>query len=178
MEETNAMERTLLIKAKGGDLLSFERLVRLYEKKLLRVVGRIIYDPYVCEEVVQDVFVSIYQSLESIDVERPFAPYLYTVAKNASISRLRAKKRAKEVLLDDSLSSSVNIENEYIDLEERVRIQKALSTLPDKYQTPIRLYYFQDVSYEKIAHILDVPVNTVRTHLKRAKKLLLDLLKL
>lgn len=176
MEDLNHRDRSLLLKAKDGDLASFEQLVRLYQKKLLRVVTRIIYDPQAAQEVVQDVFVSIYQSLKSIDAKRPFSSYLYAVAKNASISLLRAKKRGKEVMLDDALASHVNIEKEYIDHEDQLRIQSALQKLPSKYQTPIRLYYFDDVSYEKIAHMLDVPVNTVRTHLKRAKKLLAELL--
>ena len=176
MQDVLERDRTLLLQAKDGDLASFEQLVRLYQKKLLRVVNRIVYDSQTAEEVVQDVFVSIYQSLESIDQTRLFAPYLYTVAKNASISFLRKKRRGKEVALDDMHPSIVNLEKEYIDTEERLRIHLALKKLPSKYQAPMRLYYFDDVSYEKIAHILHVPVNTVRTHLKRAKKLLAELL--
>ena len=166
------------LQAKDGDLASFEQLVRLYQKKLLRVVNRIVYDSQTAEEVVQDVFVSIYQSLGTIDHTRSFASYLYAVAKNASISLLRAKKRGKEVLLTDTLPSHVNIEKEYVDSEERERVQSALLKLPNKYRLPLRLYYFDNVSYEKISRILQLPVNTVRTHLKRAKKLLAELLKL
>ncbi|MEK7060801.1 MAG: sigma-70 family RNA polymerase sigma factor [Patescibacteria group bacterium] len=176
MDHVNRRDRALLIAAKNGDLSAFEDLVRLYERKLLWVVGRIIVDPHAAEEVVQDVFVSIYQAIEHIDETRPFAPYLYTVAKNASISFFRRKLYGKETPLDDVHASIVNIEKEYIDTEERQRVQRALKKLPLKYQTPIRLYYFDDVSYEKIAHMLDIPVNTVRTHLKRAKKLLAELL--
>lgn len=172
MEENNRRDRELLHKAKDGDLLSFERLVRLYEKKLLRVVDRLIFDRFASEEVVQDVFVSLYKSLDRIDDSKPFAPYLYTIAKNAGISKLRAKKRGTNVQFDDSLSSHVNLEKEYEDKEKRLLVHRAVDQLPEKYQKPIRLYYFHDVSYEKIAHLLKVPVNTVRTHLKRAKKLL------
>ncbi len=178
MEHVNRRDRALLIASKNGDLSAFEDLVRLYERKLLRVVGRIVFDPYVAQEVVQDVFVSIYQSFASIDEKRPFAPYLYTVAKNASISILRVKKRGKEVALEDVYPSHVNIEKEYMDKEKGLRIQEALNTLPSKYRIPIRLYYFDDVSYEKIASILNMPINTVRTHLKRAKKLLGEMLKI
>lgn len=178
MEHVNRRDRALLIAAKNGDLSAFEDLVRLYERKLLRVVGRIIYNPQTAEEVVQDVFVSIYQSLARIDENRLFASYLYTVAKNASISILRAKKRGKEVVLEDVHPSLVNIEKEYMDKEEGLRIQEVLNTLPSKYRIPIRLYYFDDVSYEKIAGILNMPINTVRTHLKRAKKLLGEILKI
>lgn len=178
MDQINHRDKILLLKAKDGDLASFEALVRLYEKKLFRIVARIIYNPQTAEEVVQDVFVSIYKSLARIDENRPFAPYLYTVAKNASISMLRVKKRGKEVVLEDVYLSPINIEKEYANKEERVRIQEALAKLPYKYRIPIRLYYFDDVSYEKIAHMLDMPVNTVRTHLNRAKKLLAELLKL
>lgn len=178
MDQINHRDKMLLLKAKDGDLASFEALVRLYEKKLFRVVARIIYNPQTAEEVVQDVFVSIYQSLAHIDEKRQFAPYLYTVAKNASISILRVKKRGKEVELEDVYPSPVNIEKEYVDKEERLRIQEALAKLPYKYRIPIRLYYFDDVSYEKIAGILNMPINTVRTHLKRAKKLLAELLKI
>ena len=72
----------------------------------------------------------------------------------------------------------MNIEKEYMDKEKGLRIQEALNTLPSKYRIPIRLYYFDDVSYEKIASILNMPINTVRTHLKRAKKLLGEMLKI
>ena len=178
MEDVNQRDSRLLMASKDGDLASFERLVRLYQAKLLRVVGRIVYDPKTAEEVVQDVFVSVYQSLASIDEKRPFSSYIYAVAKNAGISLLRAKKHGKEVMLEDSLPSLVNVEKEYIDREERERIHGALAHLPAKYRVPLRLYYFEDVSYEKISHVLGLPVNTVRTHLKRAKKLLAELLKL
>jgi RNA polymerase sigma-70 factor, ECF subfamily len=178
MEDINRRDRTLLIAARAGDLASFETLVKLYEKKLFRVVNRIVYDRQSAEEIVQDVFVSVYQTLERIDESRPFSAYLYAVARNASISLLRAKKHEKEVVLEDTHPSVVNIEKDFIDKEERLRIQNALNSLPSKYRLPLRLYYFDDVSYEKIAKTLHIPVNTVRTHLKRAKGLLEELLKL
>lgn len=172
----NQTDEALIQCVKEGEITSYELLVKRYEGKLIRFVTRIVKDRHSAEEVVQDSFFAIYTHIDRIDTSRKFTTYLFEIAKNTALSLLRKRKPSvsleeiEEIATDESLY-------EYLLGQERAdRIGQALDGLDHKYERVIRLYYFDSLSYEEIGRRLKLPVNTVRTHLSRAKRGLKKLL--
>jgi RNA polymerase sigma-70 factor (ECF subfamily) len=165
-------DEALVVEIQEGNILAFETLVGRYQRGLLSFVYRIVWDEKTAEEVVQDAFFSVYRSIGSIDTSKKFSTYMFTLAKNAAISALR--KRKPSVKLEEMMW----VEDDEPFYEKLLRddlhesVSAAIQSLPHKYQQVIDLYYFQDLSYEEVSQKLKLPVNTVRTHLKRAKEAL------
>ncbi|MCL4200049.1 RNA polymerase sigma factor [Patescibacteria group bacterium] len=165
-------DEVLVAEVAEGNISAFEELVNRYQKKLLSFVFSIVWDEAAAQDVVQETFISLYKTIDRIDTEKKFSAYLFSITRNYAISYLRSRKvhapleAAEKVAGGDSpeLRLEVNDENK--------RIQEALDIIDNKYKQVIMLYYFDDLSYEEIADRLGVPVNTVRTHLKRAKEAL------
>jgi len=159
-----------------GDIEAFEILVKRYQERLLNFVFRIIRDGMKAEEVVQDTFLNLYKTIERVDTSKKFSSYLFQIAKNLSFSYLRKRKRElplkEAIFLEDK-----GIYEKYFEFEDGSILKKAVSGLEEKYQKPLSLYYFEDLSYKKISRILAIPLNTVKTRIKRAKALLKERIK-
>jgi RNA polymerase sigma-70 factor (ECF subfamily) len=110
---------------------------------------------------VQNTFIKIYKNLNKIDINKKFSTYLFEIAKNEAISLHRKRKR--EVPLNEFIVDTGQLTT------EDTGIRGAVEKLKDKYKQVIKLYYFDKLHYKQIAAILELPVNTIRTHLRRAK---------
>jgi RNA polymerase sigma-70 factor, ECF subfamily len=168
MSQMTDME--LVAAIQKGDILSYETLVKRYQKGLFVFVVRIVRDEHGASDIVQETFIKTYQHISAIDTTRKFSTYIFEIAKNTAISYLRSRK--KHV----SLESVVDVQEEESFVEELYRwdvirkVRSTVSELPEKYRQVISLYYFDELSYEEISKKLSLPINTVRTHLKRAKE--------
>lgn len=172
----NLSDQELVRRIQDGDVLAFEVFVRRYQKRLWFFVSKIIFSPHIVEEVVQDTLFSLYRTIEKIDTTKTISTYLFSIAKHAAIDRLRKEK--KTVRLDD-IEVAYEDESLYEQLtrqEFAQKIQVALKKTPQSQQRVIRLYFFKELSYEEISRTLGIPINTVRTNLRRAKIALQKLL--
>jgi RNA polymerase sigma factor (sigma-70 family) len=155
-----------------GDILSYEELVKRYQRGIFVFVVRLIRDEHTASDIVQETFIKTYQHIDRIDTTKKFSTYIFEIAKNTAFSYLRKLKQ--HISLDDI----VNVGEEESFIEEIYRwdvihcVRTAVSALPQKYRQVISLYYFEELSYEEISKKLSLPINTVRTHLKRAKNIL------
>ncbi|MBI5356632.1 RNA polymerase sigma factor [Candidatus Collierbacteria bacterium] len=165
----NIPDEILIDKVKDGDVEAFEMLVKRYSGKILSFVFKILHDRYISEEVVQDSFFSLYKSINRVDTKRKFSSYLYKIAKNKAIEKFRTRKN--QLALNEEIVSGNddNIYEKIIKSENKIRIRKAVDELEKKYRDPISLYFFENLSYDQIAEKLSIPVNTIRTRLKRGK---------
>ena len=165
----NVDDVTLITKAKGGSLEAFEGLIRRYQSKVLYFSQRYVQSEKDAEDITQETFIAIYKNIQKIDSERPFSTYIFEIAKNKSISYLR--KYGREVQIMDT--HAVDEEGKWLANLEKVRVkkqvQKGLKKIPPRYARILRLYYFDDFDYNKISQSLKIPLNTVRTLLRRAK---------
>lgn len=155
-----------------GSISAFEALVRRYEKHLLSFVYRILRNGMDAQEVVQDAFFKVYTTIDRVDVSRKFSTYLFEIAKNQSISRLRSLHTELPLEEESAVETDEKIYAGLAQKEQTESIRLVVNKLPIKYRRVIELYYFRDLAYEEISEHLKVPVNTVRTHLLRAKQLL------
>lgn len=159
-----------------GEVWAFEQLVRKYQARLVSFARRYVSDPSTAEEIVQDAFVKTYLAMERISSDKKFSSYLFEVAKNTAISYLRKKRR--EVPIDDDVPGG-ETESRLEGIargEEEQLARECVGQLPEKYRQVIKCYYFNELSYAETAKELGLPVNTVRTNLKRGKEKLKKLL--
>ena len=157
---TEKMDEILVREVQEGNILAFEEIVRRYQKRLIWFVTRIVHDQARAEEICQDAFFKTYQVIDRVDPSKKFSTFLFEIAKNKAIDEIRKTKR--EVPLQD-----IAVEEKLVD---ETGIREAVEKLPKAYREPVKLYYFSDLSYQEISRKLGMPINTVRTHLRRAKE--------
>ncbi len=165
-------DEVLVAEVAEGNISAFEELVNRYQKKLLSFVFSIVWDEAAAQDVVQETFISLYKTIDRIDTAKKFSAYLFSITRNYAISYLRSRKVHAPLETAEKVAGDDNPELRLEVSDENKRVQEALNIIDHKYKQVIMLYYFDDLSYEEIASRLGVPVNTVRTHLKRAKEAL------
>lgn len=168
----NIADEMLVAEVQDGSILAFEELVRRYQGKLYRFVMRFVLEHHAAEDIVQEAFIRLYRSIERVDTSKKFSSFVYALTRNCAISYLRAQKR--DVPLEEALTLTTDEspDTQVIARDERRRVREAVNALDTKYKNVLSLYYFDDLSYEEISKRLKFPLNTVRTHLKRAKEAL------
>lgn len=152
-----------------GNILAFEEIVRRYQRRLLRFTARIVVRHEQAQDVVQDTFFKLYQTIDRVDIDQKFSLYLFQIAKNTAISLLRAQNREISLETIAELWEDEDLVERLLQHDNAQKVHHAIAGLELKYQNVIRLYYFEELSYEEVAKKLKLPLNTVRTHLKRAK---------
>lgn len=173
---TERSDEELVADIQEGDIFAFEHLVRRYQRRLHAFAIHMTGDDAAAADVVQESFISLYKTIDRVDPKRKFSSYVFAIAKNTAISHLRSKK--KEVSLEDIVlaGEDESLLTDLVASEQKHTIGQALGKLNEKYRRVVRLYYFDDLSYEEISKKMRVPMGTVRTHLRRAKAVLHKLL--
>lgn len=175
----------LVDRSKRGDMEAFRMLIKRHEKGTYNLAYRMLKNVEDAKDAAQEIFLKVFTSLNSFRGESSFATWLYRIATNECINRL---KRPKFLSLEELRREYENEEKlieppQLIDtsplpdeLAERREIQqlahKAMDELPDNYRLVITLRYLQGFSYNEMAKALDLPVGTIKTYLFRAKKIL------
>ncbi len=168
-------DESIIDEIQDGNIFLYEEIVKRYQKPLFVFLNHIVSEVDVCEDLVQETLVSIYRSIERIDTSKKFSTYAFAVAKNTAFSYLRKHKRLIS-LNKVEIDANIDLYEEISQIHDEGRVRQALSALRKSYKDVISLYYFEDLSYEEIAKKLRIPVNTVRTHLRRGKEELKDIL--
>ena len=173
----NPEEPALLAKAKQGDQRAFNELLRPYRDRLWAVCLRTTGNRTDAEDALQDALIAIWQNLPKFRGEASIGTWAFRIASNASIALLRKRR---EVNVDDELSDAIFDGSDESDHAEdhavRDRVQRALETLSEDFRVAIVLREYGDYTYEQIAEYQQVPVQTVRSRLNRARKQLKDAL--
>lgn len=154
---------------KKGDAFSYEELVRRYEGKLLRFVRRWLKDAKDAEEVVQDSLFKLHRSINKIEKDRKFSSYLYAIAKNESISKIRGMKDTLPLYEDIVGANEEEVYERIINKERSNFVRRGLRKLNEIQRRVLKMYFFEELSYKKIHHKLGLPLNTVKTVLRRSK---------
>jgi len=160
-----------------GDTDAFELLVRRHQKTIFNLIYRVLGDYDEAAEIAQEAFLSAYRSIAQFRGDANFSTWLYRIAINHASTRRKslAKANQRRVPLD----STDPIDDRHPDPVDAVaqreiqfRVQSALNTLDPDEATIILLRDMQDVPYEEVARMLDVPVGTVKSRLHRARQTL------
>ncbi|MBI4380098.1 MAG: RNA polymerase sigma factor [candidate division NC10 bacterium] len=177
-------ERVLIQQVKAGDYGAFEAIFRQHVTKVYRQAFKLIGNEAETEEVVQEVFLAVHQKVKTFRGESVFSTWLYRLTTNVALSRLRKRKRTKEVLLDDYLPRFqedghhevrpvFNWENELdlrLEKQELHRlIREALEELPPLDKAVIVLSDLQGIPNREIGETLGVSIPAVKARLHRAR---------
>jgi RNA polymerase sigma-70 factor (ECF subfamily) len=164
----------------GGDIELFGELIKRYEPKLFRYARKFLSDSDDIKDVVQKIFLKVYENIQSFDVSRRFSPWIYRIAHNELVNSLKEKQKRALPLFDlDTFlprfpfASSLSEQMENGELKEV--LNECLDQLQPKYKEPIILYYLEGLAYKEVAEVLQVPLATVGVRIKRAKALLKSL---
>ena len=176
MEDARTDEELARLLQKG-DTQAFTALMERYTGKLVRYGGRFLASDDGIADVVQDVFVSVYENIQNFDVARRFSPWIYRIAHNAFVSVLRTNARGPVYLENfDRIMPHTVYEDpaakEKESEEMRVLIEEGVSELSPKFHEIILLYYFENFTYQEISDILQIPMGTVSIRLARAREAL------
>ncbi|OQY85530.1 MAG: hypothetical protein B6D41_14220 [Chloroflexi bacterium UTCFX4] len=164
----------------AGDPHAFAELVKRYSGAVYNVAFRFTNNAGEAEHVAQETFLRAWRALPRLDAQRPLKPYLMKIAVNLChdwaartlVQPVALDEQADELCADDTADPFQNLD----DMELRARVRMKLDQLPPLYRAVLTLRYSEELSYEEMALALDLPLNTVRTHLRRAKAKLRALL--
>ncbi len=176
-------DEELIARFQNGDAYAFDLLVKKYKDPLLNFIYRFIGDLVESEDIVQETFYRVYKNKHYYKEVAKFSTWIYTIAGNLAKTELRRRKRRK--VFSIHRESPVDKEFELPDLksdpEKEVNtivtekiIQKAISSLPQKFRQVIVLRDIQGFSYEEISSIINVPLGTVKSRVNRARLKLQD----
>lgn len=160
-----------------GETEAFEILVRRHEKTIFNLVYRMLGDYDEAAETSQEVFLSAYRSIDRFRGDANFSTWLYRIALNHTSTRRKSlnRRQQRNVPIDDTepVRDPQPGPAETIEKKEiRERVQSALNTLEPDDATVILLRDLQDIPYEEVARLLEIPVGTVKSRLHRARQAL------
>ena len=176
MEPSFSVEQELIRRARAGDQSAFESLISIYTPRLFKVVRRMTSDTSEAEAILQETFWRIWKALPRYQEDHRFFPYLVTVATNlVRDSWRKARRRLSdeyEALTDQFPDNLLTPETQLERAERLQALAEAVVDLPPAYRAVVALRYDAGLNYEEVATALGLPLNTVRTHLRRAKAVL------
>jgi RNA polymerase sigma-70 factor (ECF subfamily) len=166
-------EAGLLEQCRRGDGLAWETLVRSYQSSVIAVTRHYLGDLEEARDTAQDVFVRLYENLDTFSGGDTFKPWLLRMARNASIDRIRrmkARPPARGVPVDDArLTSQGDPEESAAAAAREDLLHRALARIADHHREVVLLKEIQGLTVEEIAELLGLPVGTVKSRSARAR---------
>ncbi len=183
------IDQILVERVQRGDKKAFELLVSKYQRKLMRLVSRLIHDQAEAEDVVQEAFIKAYRALPQFRGESAFYTWLYRIgvntAKNHLVTQGRRTPTSTEADVDEAESFNDADGLRDINTPESVLASKqiaetvnaAMMTLPEELRNAITLREIEGLSYDEIAEVMVCPIGTVRSRIFRAREAIAEKLR-
>lgn len=146
-------------------------LLPAFRRKVFGLAYSFLRDREAAEDVTQEVFIKVWRALPGFDGRASMSTWIYTIARNASLSALRAR-RPQSSLSDPEVMAAVESINPAPSADvivDRAAILRLVDQLPMKQRQVIMLFYMEGQSHEEVAAMLAMPVGTVKTLLHRAR---------
>lgn len=174
-ETEKDIDYRLMRAIQNGDMVSFNKLVNRYKNRLMNVIGRMLSSREEAEDVVQETFVRVYLHRQSFNFQHCFSTWIYTIGLNLARNELRRRKKYKFYEISDMEGNESEFAIDPV-LPSRLSevIQAAVKQLPEKYRTAFLLRDVQEMPYDEVAKVLDVPLGTVKSRVNRARLMLRD----
>lgn len=173
-------DKPLVIRLKRADTDAFKELYRKYIHKLFAYTLRTAKSPALAEDVVHDVFVTIWEKRDQIDPEQSFQAYLFTIARNHLLNFIKREAHKKDII-DQMIGNTVPVQSE--STQERVLyneshrlFREAIEQLPDRRKEVFQLCHLDGLTYEEAADRLDITSSTVNTQMVKARKFIREYL--
>ena len=179
------VDQLLVTRVQRGDKTAFDLLVRKYQHKVAKLIGRYVHDRSEVEDVSQEAFLKAYRALSSFRGDSAFYTWLYRIAVNTAKNYLDSQGRRplnSGVELEDAeaseggdgLREQATPERSMLTDEIAQTVYRTIENLPVDLKTAITLREIEGLSYEEIAHVMECPVGTVRSRIFRAREAIDD----
>jgi RNA polymerase sigma-70 factor (ECF subfamily) len=171
--------------SRQGDTQAFNRLVLRWERSIYNLSLRMLQDADEAAEATQEVFMSAFKNIRKFRQDAQFSTWLYRIAANHCISRLRRRPQGVQISLDDQRGRRAALqempvddshEKEFFRQESHRQVLSALQHLTPEQQAIVELKFFQDQTFEQIASATLTPMSTVKSRLYSGLEMLKDLL--
>ncbi len=164
----------LLRRARGGDPTAFGALVELHQTRIYAVCLRILADPEDARDAAQDAFMTAFRKLEQFRGDAAFGTWLHRIAVNACYDSLRRAKRQPMLHRADhnderALDDAPPTPDPADEIAGTIDVARALALIPEDFRVVLVLADIEDLPYEEIARVLDVPVGTVKSRVHRGR---------
>ncbi len=176
------LDQLLVERAQQGDKRAFGLLVEKYNRKLGRLLSRMIRDQAEVEDVVQETFIKAYRALNNFRGDSAFYTWLYRIGINTAKNYLVSMKRRPQIIADieiedvenfdggDKMRTMETPETELMTKQIAQTVNDAVALLPEELRTAITLRELDGLSYEEIATLMQCPIGTVRSRIFRARE--------
>lgn len=173
-------DQALVERVQNGDQQAYGLLVTKYQRKLSRLLSRLVRDPAEVEDIAQETFIKAYRALPSFRGESAFYTWLYRIGVNTAKNWLISHGRRVPIEVDREDAESFEDAEMLRDINTPERmlmsrqiadtVNAAMDALPDELRTAIMLREIDGLSYEEIAQMMDCPIGTVRSRIFRARE--------
>lgn len=168
-----ATEETRLIEeAQRGDVNAFEKIYRSYSGRVYAICIRLSGNPGKAEDLTQDVFLRVWQRLDTFKGQSAFSSWLYRLTVNIAIDRIRWEQRRTKLEIGDEKLESIPAPERQSSPETRMSLDAAIATLPHGARVAFVLHDIEGYKHEEIAEMTGLAVGTSKAQLHRARKLL------
>lgn len=176
------VDLALVRRVQNGERAAFDLLVIKYQRRIMRLLSRMIDDPAEVEDIAQEAFIKAWRALPQFRGDSAFYTWLYRIAVNTARTALAARQRRPMVQAglettegetfspDDSLTDNNTPESAAVSREIAHTVNLAIEDLPEDQRTAIVLREIEGMSYEEIAQIMQCPIGTVRSRIYRARE--------
>ncbi len=173
-------DEELVRRFQQGNMEAFEELVRRYERKVYNITYRLLGNEQDATEALQDTFLRAYRFMSKFQFKSSFYTWLYRIATNVSLTRLRRRKNVEVVSLDAPVPDTDDLKFDLPDTAKtpeeafaqkrlREKLDQAVRELPEEYRKVVVLRDLQGLSNEEVSRILKLSVPAVKSRLHRAR---------
>ena len=167
---TDAADEDIIARVLDGDTDAFSGLVRRYQARILRLGYGFFKDADEAEDFAQDVFVKAFVGLAGFKGRSSFSTWLTRIAYNAGINAKRKAGRYEPLESEPVDARNLSPEDAHLRAETAAALRTAMANLPEKYAVCLDLYFREGMKYEDIETATGFPVNTIKSHVFRAKR--------
>lgn len=172
-------EKAWIQKALTGDQQAFSRLVEAYQTPVYNLAYRMLGNSAEAEDAAQETFVRVYTRLRTFQIERKFSSWILSIASHYCIDCLR-KRRTSQVPLEDLLAQQQfadpyeSPERMTLNIQDRELVRRLMTSLPEQYRAVLVLRYWNELSYNEMARVLNTTESAIKSRLHRARRMLAE----
>jgi len=172
-------DQDLIEAIRAGNPRRFSVLVDRHKDRAMTLALRIVGERGAAEELVQDAFLRAYRSLEKFRGDAKFSTWFYRILYNVCMTRVLRRPKEKVEWSDDDMRTLDVADQDVPSAQERMEaeemqalLKEELARIPQAFRSALTLFYVQELSYEEMASVLEMPLGTVKTNLSRGRVLL------
>ncbi len=172
---TGTDDNELISRVLEGDNSAYREIVERHQGKIFFLGLKFFRNQEDAEDFSQEVFLQAYRRLNTFGGNAPFSAWIYRVGYNLAINKYRVKSRETidESVLEPIASQDIRPDEGILRKETKDIMNSCLKKLPVLYNIIVKMRYFDGLSYPEISEITEIPVNTIKSHVRRAKQLLM-----